>query len=50
MYLGFERRAPFSRNELTREDFMSIRIMIAIVAAVSVALGFRPANAQQPQG
>jgi hypothetical protein len=29
---------------------MSIRIMLAIVAAESVDFGFRPANAQQPQG
>jgi hypothetical protein len=33
-----------------REDSMSIRIMLAIVAAESVDFGFRPANAQQPQG
>jgi hypothetical protein len=29
---------------------MSIRIMLAIVAAELVAFGFRPANTQQPQG
>jgi hypothetical protein len=47
MCLGFERRAPFSRNELAREDSVSIRIMLAIVAAVSVAFGFRPANSRK---
>ena len=34
---------------LLGEDFMSIRIVSAILAAVCVCLGFPPANAQQPQ-
>jgi len=38
------------RSRLVREDSMSIRIVSAILAAaVSVAFGFAPANAQQPQ-
>src|SRR6516225_8141954 len=42
--------SALKENRLIREDSMSIRIVPAILAAaVSVAFGFPPANAQQAQ-
>jgi N-acyl homoserine lactone hydrolase len=41
---------PFITNKLVREDSMSIRIVPSILAVVvSVAFGYTPTNAQQPQ-